>query len=384
MQNAIQSAWNSSTGVEIVFALIGILMGSVFVFSSWRGSLKGSDLKSDPRIKGLGWAIAGFFATLLGRWEKLFDLEKVDRNRLLLAYTVPLLLTVFACLALISLMIFVRSAAIQRHSSKEYLSESFKPVLEYLQYGYQHYKEECERPIEAERKSRLLRFRELNAAAFDLLARDILAIESYHRAEAVAALEPLRANLCRQILDHIRLTVQSYMPVDSNPHLNANIMFAIPVADATEEHWNLAKFVYQERQQYGHLLILREYVSPEGQEGFALPVVNPLLVPEWREWVLLGAPDAFLRKEVLVIQTHNLDFGKHVPQNIKQQIQGYFDGKEGFRSFACLPLLGEGSARGIVNVESNQEHIFQESAEVQSEIARVLQPFCALLGSIAK
>ena len=35
-------------------------------------------------------------------------------------------------------------------------------------------------------------------------------------------------------------------------------------------------------------------------------------------------------------------------------------------------------------VESDQEHIFQESEEVQSEIARVLQPFCVLLGLLVQ
>ncbi len=176
MLSSIESIWNSISGLEFVFALIGMLMGAVFVLSSWRGSLKGSDLKSDPRIKSLGWAIAGFFATLLGRWEKFLDLDKVDRGRLLLFYTVPLLLTALAGVAAISLMIFVRFAAIRRHNSREYLSESFGPVLEYLHYGYQHYKEEYEKPLEVEKKSRLLRFRELNAAGSSQLALDILAI----------------------------------------------------------------------------------------------------------------------------------------------------------------------------------------------------------------
>lgn len=86
----------------------------------------------------------------------------------------------------------------------------------------------------------------------------------------------------------------------------------------------------------------------------------------------------------MVIQTSNLDFAKRISQTIRDEVRSYFDGKEGLRSFACLPVLGEGSLRGIVNVESDQEHIFQESEEVQSEIASVLQPFCVLLGSLAQ
>lgn len=173
------------------------------------------------------------------------------------------------------------------------------------------------------------------------------------------------------------------MDADSEAGLNASVMVAVPREEVNEEEWELVKFAYQPREQYRHILILRHYANPEGQEHFAVPVVDPAVVANWQEWVLLGAPDAFLRKKVLVIQTAKLDFAKHVPQNIRQEMDSYFEGK-GFRSFACLPVLGEGRLKGIVNVESRQEHIFQESDEVQSEIARVLQPFCTLLGLIAE
>src|ERR1700726_1896788 len=108
----IQSAWASQSGLDLAFALIGALMGAVFVLSSWRGSLKGSDLKSDPRVKSLGWAVMGFFATLLGRWEKLLDVDKLDRGQLLLSYVLPLLGTAILGVAAIALVIFVRSAAL--------------------------------------------------------------------------------------------------------------------------------------------------------------------------------------------------------------------------------------------------------------------------------
>jgi hypothetical protein len=376
--NLLQSAWSAQTGLDLAFGLVGALMGSVFVLSSWRGSLKGSDLKSDPRMKSLGWAVMGFFATFLGRWEKFLDLDKLDRGQLLLSYALPLLGVAILGVAAIALMIFARFAAVRRHTSKDYLLESLAPVLDYLHYGYQYYKQEHEGPLEIERKSRLLRFRELNALGSRQLALDILAVEKYRQAPS----EALRDVLCRQILDDICLVIQSYVEFDSRPRLNSNIMVAIPVAQTNAADWDLARFVYQKREDYGHLLILRHYASPEGQEHFALPVVNPSAVQEWRDWVLLGAPDAFLRQEVLVIKTQKLDFAKHVPQNIRDQITNYFAVKA-FRSFACLPVLGDGSLRGIVHVESDQEDIFQKSEEVQSEIAKVLHPFCALLGQIA-
>jgi GAF domain-containing protein len=372
--------WSSDDGLDLVFALIGVLMGGVFVLSSWRSSLKGTDLKNDPRIKNLIWATMVFLAAFFGRWEKLLDSSDLNHTRLALFYLIPLLITVFAGVAAISVMIFARFASMRRVYAKKYGAESLGAVLDYLHYGYKHYQEEYEAPLRQENEERLQRFRELNAEGSTRLAVDILAVERYHQDPSDA----LRDALCRQILDHIRLVVQSYTATDTKVRLNANIMVAVAAAQASEEDWEQVRFAYQEREDYSHLLILKHYASPEGQQHFAVPVVDSAKFPKWRDWVLFGGPDAFLREAVLVIQTSNLDFAKHIPQDTREEIRSYFKGKEGLRSFACLPVLGEGSLRGIVNVESDQEHIFQESEEVQSEIASVLQPFCVLLGSLAQ
>lgn len=378
MVNAIRSIWVSISGLEIVFGLIGTLMGGVFVLSSWRGSLKGSDLKSDPRIKSLGWAIVGFFATLLGRWEKFFDLDKLDRGRLLLSYTLPLLGTAILGVAAIALTIYMRTASVKKKSSAGYLWESFAPVLDYLHYGYLYYRQQEQEASKQNEGSELRRFQKVNAMAASQLAGDIAAVERYHLDPS----EALRATVSQHILEHVCLIVQTYMEVGSQPNLNANIMVAIPAAHFGEADWKSVKFAYQAHEQYGYLLALTYYARPEGQEHFSIPVVDPVQVPDWENWVLLGAPVAFLRQEGLVVQTHELDFAQHVPHNIRKEIQGYFR-RKGFRSFACLVIPGEGKPRGILNVESNQEHIFQESEELQSEIARLLEPFCVLLGSIA-
>jgi hypothetical protein len=379
MLSAIESFVASINGLEYVFAFIGVLIGIVFV-SSWRGSLKGADLKNDPRVKNLGWAVVGFFAVLMGRWKEELELEKIDRLRLLIAYSLPLIGIAIAGLAGTALMIFIRSASIRKHSSRNYVSESFGPVLDYLHYGYQYYKQEYEDPLDVKEAGELQRFRELNAIAANQLAGDIVAVDGYRREPS----EALKNSLCQQILEHICLIVQAYMKADVHPKLNANVMVAIPAAEAGEAEWKLTQFAYLERNQYSHLLMLRHYAYYKGKEHFALPVEDPVVVPQWKNTVLLGAPEAFLRQQSLVVRTQRLDFAKQVPQNVRQAIRNYFDTKEGFRSFACLPVPGEGILRGIVNVESDQEHIFQESENVQSEIARVLQPFCALLGLIAR
>lgn len=378
MLNAIRSLWTSVSGLELVFALIGALMGGVLVLSSWKGSVKGTELKNDPRIKSLGWAILGFFATLLGRWEKLLEVDNLNRTRLLVSYALPLLIVAMLGVVVIAGMIYVRAVPLMRRLSKP-RSEALAFVLEYLHHGYQQYQQdwakaehEYAKAEEQRRHDELRQSRELNAMAATLLAADILLVHQYR----VNPAEELRASICRQILQHICLIVQTYT---GGQALNANVMVAIPTAKATPADWEKTRFVYQERERYGHLLMLRDYAYPQGQEHFAVPVENPDRVPDWHEWVLLGAPLAFLRKQPLVVQTSDLDFARHVPPKIKQESKAYFKDK-GFKSFACLVIPGDGGPRGILNVESHQEHIFEESEEVQNEIAMVLHPLCALLG----
>ncbi|MGB8459891.1 MAG: hypothetical protein WCE50_19365 [Candidatus Acidiferrum sp.] len=116
--------WSSDSGLDLVFLLIGILMGGVFVLSSWRSSLKGTDLKNDPRIKNLIWATMAFLAAFFGRWEKLLDASDLNHTRLALFYLIPLLITVFVGVATISVMIFARFASMRKVYTRRYSAES--------------------------------------------------------------------------------------------------------------------------------------------------------------------------------------------------------------------------------------------------------------------
>ncbi len=377
----VQDVLGSTTGLELAFALIGLFMGFVFALSSWRGSLKGGDLKSDPRVKSFVWAVAGLSVALISDWKRFIG-EDVDRVRLLCFYSIPLVVVALGIVLAITLTIRIRFSAMRKRSPAEYPAEPFSPALDYLYYGYQYYMERSREALEEKRNDRLnklLRFRDLGSRSANYLAGDILAVNQY----LLKPTPELRAIRCRQILEHICLTVQSHMEPGTDPNLNASLMVAIPVAEATRAHRDSVRFAYGDHARYGHLLVLTEYAYPRGQEHFALPVEDRARTPNWQEWVLLGAPESFLREKELVIQTQHLDFAERVPQDIREKIGQYFEGK-GFRSFACLVILGDGALRGIVNVESSEEHIFQTSKEVQNEVARQLQPFCTLLGLIVR
>jgi hypothetical protein len=229
--DAIQSV----SGLELAFGLIGVLMGGVFVLSSWKGSVKGTELKNDPRIKNLAWAILGFFATLLGRWEKLLDIKGLDRTRLLLSYTLPLLIVAIGGAVVTAAVIYVRTLPLMHRLSKR-PSEALVFVLDYLHYGYQYYQEEYAKVDDLQRS------RELNAMAATLLAADILSVHRYR----VNPAEELRVTICQQILQHICLIVQTYT---GEQILNANIMVAIPTTQATNEDWQQTRFVYPDGER---------------------------------------------------------------------------------------------------------------------------------------
>jgi hypothetical protein len=364
----------SATGLELAFGLVGALIGVVFV-ANWRGSLKPAEMKHDPRVKNLGWAVLVFLASFLGRWEKIFDLDDLKEHRLglVVAYTLSLFGAVFAGLLIIAVVIYVRTVPLMRRLSRP-SSDALAFVLDYLHYGYQYYRQECA----SAQEEPLSRFRELNAKAATLLAADILSVERY----VANPSNDLRATVCKNILEHVCLIVQTYTEEDT---LNANIMVAIPTQDAEEPDWALTQFMYQPRDHYAYLLMLRDYAYPADQQHFAVPVEDPARVPDWPDWTLLGAPRAFLERKDLVVQTSGLEFARNMPKDMKLKSQAYFKRRD-FKSFACLiiPGAGDGVPRGILNVDSRREHIFEESEDIQNEIARALRPFCALLGITAK
>jgi hypothetical protein len=360
--------------LELLVLCIGLFMGMVFVFSGWRGSTKGVEFKNDPRVKGILWALGVFFATLMADWNGILGQGTIDPARLLDIYGIPFcLVAAFGVLAIAG-GIFIWHARLKRSHPEDYPDEPFGAALDFLYYGYQYYKDEQERLLDKRRQDRFSDFQTTVASSSTSLAAMVLAVGHYLKQPTTE----LQHNLTEQLLSYMCLVVQS---ATGKRPLNASLMIAVARAQASEGDWTSTKYIYGDRKRFGYLLILKGYADPSGQEQFALPVEDSQTNQDWLDWMLPGAPEAFLRQTPLVVRTTKLDFAKEIPDNIRESIAKYFKGKQ-FKSFACLVVPGSKGALGIVNIESVEEHIFRESDEVQRDIAKLLQPSCSLLSLI--
>jgi hypothetical protein len=371
--------WFPQHGIELLALVAGIVMGFIFVVAAWRGSsTKEVSLKNDPRVKGLLYGLAGFLAMLVADWKPLLGQGAVDKNRLVFLYGLPFIAVAVLGVSTIAFIIFLRFFWIKRFQPDEFPSAPFTPTLDYLHYGYRYHRAEYERASEKKQNERLTRFRQQAAQTATYLAALMLAVDSYRREPT----EALQKNVIQRVLEYICLIVQARAQQGlPPPEVNANLMRAIALASATPAQKALMKFTWGDLNRYGHLLLLTDYAYDHGQERFALPVEDPARSSDWIEHTLLGAPEAFLRKREIVVRTQKLDFAKKIPETVCHDIEQYFKGK-GFKSFACLIVPGSSGLGGIVNVESNGDHIFRDSDEMQNEIAKTLQPFCAVLSLI--
>jgi len=340
-------------------------MGLVFVVASWRGSAtKNMDFRKDPRVKGFLYGLGGFLTTLIGDWKSLLG-QEVNKTQLLVLYGFPFSVVGFGGVLLIALAIWLH-LRLNKQRSEDFRGQRFHLVLDYLMYGYVYYRGEYDRNLESSKQSQqqhaLERVRRLSADAATNLAALILS--------PTASVQDVLRNMC--------LTLKAQSSAVRALDVNANLMIAVSFDSATEEQKKRLKFVFGNPKRYGQLLALTEYAYDKGEERITLPVESPTVTPDWTDWTLPGAPEAFLRASETVVNTKNLDFAPKVPQTVRREMKQYFRGK-GFKSFACLTVIGRGSVIGIVNIESSQEF---GSNEVQNEIAKTMQPFCAVLSKI--
>ena len=368
----IISRWLPDSYIEVIVALIGLVLGLVFGLS-WRASRKVAELGKDPRVRSFKWAFAVFIITFIGDLKRLLSVDQIDKPRLLFFYCVFFVGAWAVVLAISASQIYFHCRQIRTRRPQDYPSEPFHPVGNYLRYGHLYYEEEFRTGLERKHDDKLVQLRNFSAEVAHSLAAVILAVDHYIQQGRPGEIQKLVA---QRLLEHICLVVKANSTANPKPAINANYMLAVPWKKATLEQKKGVMFG-REGHEYGHLLLLKEYAYPEGQEHFVLPVEDPVLDPDWADWTLPGAPEAFLRKTDLVVQTAKLDFADKLPKQIRKSMQDYFSHKKNFRSFASLIVPGPEGPRGIINVESSEEHVFQDAPD---EIAKLLQPFCALLG----
>jgi len=373
-------SWLPTTVLEVVVLVLGCLIGLIFAFSAWRGSTKDTPLKEDPRIKALLWGLGGLLVTLLGDWDGLLKGSTIDKPRLLSFYASGFLGVAIIAITSTAGVILVRSWWERRTNPSEYPEQPFHPVIDYLSYGYQYYMKEYQEAVIRKRARDSVIFKDFMGHYAVILAAHVALVGRYLDSPT----PEVRKDSCKRLLEQICMVAEPYLKEGHEYYANANYMVAVPYKDTTEEERKSLHFGWGDPSRYSHLLILEDYAYPgtTAPGKFALPVEDPEKTNDYLELTLPGAPEAFLRKDALAVGG-NISFDKRVPVEIQEKIKQYL-ARQKFTCFISLIIPGPGDYMpiGVVNIETNHQKILQAKEETRTELAKILQPFCMLLGVV--
>lgn len=363
---------------EIIFLILGIIIGGLYSLDGWRGSDKDIPLSKTRRLKNFLWVTLAAFSTF---FMTLVD-ENVNRSILFCFYVVGFFVAVTLVVFGWSMVLLIKFHRIKKKEPQNYPEQPFAPVSDYFYYGYGYHCKQYEEALKKQkRKPRMLKNYLENFLPHyrRQLTLSIGAIENYISQPN----ETTRKFIAQQILKNIQgIVVRHYSDV-RELKINANYMRAMSKTEMSDQMKEKIKFAYGDTSRYPTFLSIEHYADPLGTEDFILPVE-----PKHRGWeksILPGAPHAFNANHTNVIDdTHSVSFSKDLDLSITEEIKNYFLNKD-FRSFASINIISStGKQVGIMNVESNKEKVFGQTNREKEDLAEMLQPFCALLGCLIK
>lgn len=354
-----------------LFFLIGAFVGIAYALDGWRGSSKDVLFWKSPRVKNFLWVVGTAFSTFLGQLKRLH--AQADQSTLLLAYLSGFLLLCTLVVLGWGCLIGFKFAIISFRDPGNFPPPPFSPFLDYIQYGYEYYRQEYERALK-ERSSQIIE--DLRGFLHTYSEKIALAMAA---ANSRGLTDERRKDVATLILQFICDVVVAYKRTPGL-EVNSNYMSAIHASKFPLERQDHVRFAFNEKSRYEFYLALGSYARDVGAESFILPVEKKGTAGY--RMSLPGAPLAFLRNDLETVDdVEKVKYRKDVPQRIRKEIDEYFKTKE-FRSFGSLNIARKGKQLGIVNVESNRSHVFGRTQAEKKEFSRLLQPFCWLLGEL--
>src|ERR1041384_8272059 len=113
---------------EVIFVILGIIVGLVYGFDGWRGSVKDLRLSESPRWKNFLLVLTGGFSTFIVEYAT----PSVDKQRLLvfflLGFVVLAAIVVFGW----GFFIWAKFLILRLRDSDNYPPPPFSPVSDYL------------------------------------------------------------------------------------------------------------------------------------------------------------------------------------------------------------------------------------------------------------
>jgi hypothetical protein len=328
----------------------GLLLGGFYGLDGWRGSLKEVDLRNSPRVKNFLWLIGAGAAAFIADIH-LID-QRADKSILLLLYGIC------AAVGIVSVVAFFAALTLlsARHNPSAYgLGDS---LGDYLQFGYHYFrkrKDELTHELHVVQgdHQRLLKYLKQLTSSIVIAGADVTLAD--------------KNVLARQLLLAVNEVVAASQP-ETVATIRANFMRVVPCTDEIRATVRFA----DDEDDLAECLELALYDSGVEPLGFRLP-----LIPEK---VLPGAPTALQRSSPIIVDnTAKIAYPDNISQSVRRASRSYFESQP-FKSFASLPVVANGRAIGVVNVESTGLEIFGSTLAEKQLLAAYLMPFCAALG----
>ncbi len=358
--------------MECVAIVIGVLLGFIFSTSGWQGSKKPVELKNDPRVISLKWAIGIGMIGFLGSWKELMDDEQISRSAVGGYYAISFVTASLAGLILMTIIVMFGAKAAQKREPIFWPQRGFSPVLEFWIFGYQRYQYNLNELIEKNRRE--------NDDQELVELKNIISESTFGLAACILASDRCLAGkfkleyVVEQILIQITTTSKYYLKNKS--HVNANWMLAIHPHELTNSHRNRILWSFGDESRYEFYLEIKDHMNRNQSQDFLLPVEK--IGSEGLRKYLPGAPEAFMRRKEVFVSVNALKYPKDVPKNIKLEIAEYFS-TQPFKSFVSLIIPGDKNTPiGIVNIETDNQDAVKDNDRMQ-QLSDSLQPFLALL-----
>lgn len=397
--------------------LVGAFIGFLYVVLSWRGkTTAATELKDDPRVKGLLWGISGAVLVLVGDWGRLLQADPgatgghFSRSALLVYYVAGFMLLAFATILAFIATVMVGAASTARTHKGIFENAGMSPVVEFVVYGYRDYQERVQKLVrqhqdqmsqstanariefletrvdqekheiedlqeKLRRKSRLIK----EMADFVGSTNDI------HRAYTAGRLSGFDA--CSGLLKCALPLTGIYTGVESS-QINANFMIVQLRGELSKNEIDATRFMYGDVERYQEFLTLKTYAK-KGSVAIRLPI-EPAEDHDWQYRTLPGAPEAYLRRCAVLCQAQGTIFARDVPEKIRIEQERYF-GTQPFDFIVSLPLIPRGvytnngalAPVGVLNIDvglnGDSDNVGVEDVE---ELEALLFPCSSLMAEI--
>jgi hypothetical protein len=364
--NPLKAIWESLP--YVVSAIIGITMGVCYALDGWRASPTATPLDKTIRLKNFIWVAGGALTTLAIDFKSLFPSS--DRGALFTCYIFAWFLTAAGIILISAIAAAQDAKAFKKENPAGYPDRPFRPVSEYVLYGYEYYKKNYKEAVDNKLKSTLGLHRAWTKEYIEKLTYAV------RQARKSRVSPDKKQEYALNVLTYICAVVTVYYKLEAKDVvITANYMIAYGASKKTPD----PRFVDPKEPTHDRVLVVEGTSNESDQRYSILPVEKANALKS-----LPGAPLALITcEDQIEDNTEKIEYQRQLHTTVKKACIEFFE-KRGYKSFASLLLYHPGTIEpfGVLNIESNVQAIFGSDNDAKQETKNMLRPFSILLETI--